>query len=81
MGAARASRDAVLPLWADHLGLHAATVSLVFGIGALADLICSYPAGQIMDRDGRRLRRKRRKCRSEGPLSGIFVNFEVTGQR
>jgi MFS family permease len=55
MGAARASRDAVLPLWADHLGLHAATASLVFGIGALADLLCSYPAGQIMDRYGRRL--------------------------
>ncbi|MCP2621603.1 MFS transporter [Mycolicibacterium smegmatis] len=34
MGAARASCDAVLPPWADHLGLHAATASLVFGIGA-----------------------------------------------
>ncbi|HWV78088.1 MAG TPA: MFS transporter [Isoptericola sp.] len=55
MGAARASCDAVLPPWADHLGLHAATASLVFGIGALADLLCSYPAGQVMDRYGRRL--------------------------
>lgn len=27
----------------------------MFGIGALADLLCSYPAGQIMDRYGRRL--------------------------
>lgn len=54
MGAARASRDAVLPLWADHLGLNAATGSVVFGIGALADLLCSYPAGLVMDRYGRR---------------------------
>lgn len=54
MGAARSSRDAVLPLWADHLGLSAATASVVFGIGALADLLCSYPAGMVMDRYGRR---------------------------
>lgn len=49
-----AVRDAVLPLWADHIGLSAATASLVFGIGALADLLCSYPAGMVMDRYGRR---------------------------
>ncbi|MEU6701147.1 MFS transporter [Pseudonocardia sp. NPDC046786] len=53
MGAARASREAVLPLWADHLGLDAATASIVFGIGAAIDLACSYPAGQLMDRFGR----------------------------
>ncbi|MGU3497269.1 MFS transporter [Mycobacterium sp. C31M] len=54
MGAARAARDAALPLWADHIGLAAATASLVFGIGAAFDLLCSYPAGQLMDRYGRR---------------------------
>ncbi|MDF3337843.1 MFS transporter [Mycolicibacterium septicum] len=54
MGAARSSRDAVLPLWADHIGLSAATASLVFGVGALADLLCSYPSGMVMDRYGRR---------------------------
>ena len=54
MGAARSSRDAVLPLWADHIGLSAATASVVFGIGALADLLCSYPSGVVMDRYGRR---------------------------
>ncbi len=53
MGAARAARDAVLPLWGDHLGLEAATVSLVFGLGALVDVVCSYPAGRLMDRYGR----------------------------
>lgn len=54
MGAARAAREAALPLWADHIGLDAASASLVFGIGAACDLLCSYPAGQLMDRYGRR---------------------------
>ncbi|WP_040792494.1 MFS transporter [Nocardia paucivorans] len=54
MGAARASREAVLPLWADHIGLDAASASVVFGVGAAFDLAFSYPAGQLMDRYGRR---------------------------
>lgn len=54
MGAARASREAVLPLWAAHIGLDAAQVSLVFAVGAAVDLLCSYPAGRLMDRYGRR---------------------------
>ncbi|WP_327145856.1 MFS transporter [Nocardia sp. NBC_01327] len=54
MGAARASRDAVLPLWADHLGVSAATASLIYGLGAGLDVVCSYPAGHVMDRYGRR---------------------------
>lgn len=54
MGAARSSREAVLPLWADHLGVDAATASLIFGIGAALDVLCAYPAGHLMDRYGRR---------------------------
>ncbi|MEU0544949.1 MFS transporter [Nocardia sp. NPDC005978] len=54
MGAARASREAVLPLWADHLGTTAATASLIYGIGAGLDVLCAYPAGHLMDRYGRR---------------------------
>lgn len=54
MGAARASREAVLPLWADHLGATAATASLIYGIGAGLDVLCAYPAGHLMDRYGRR---------------------------
>ncbi|BDT91304.1 MFS transporter [Nocardia sputorum] len=54
MGAARSSREAVLPLWADHLGIDAATASLIFGIGAGLDVVCAYPAGHLMDRFGRR---------------------------
>jgi MFS family permease len=54
MGAARASRTAVLPLWADHIGLDAVSTSLLFGIGAAVDVALSYPAGRLMDRRGRR---------------------------
>src|ERR1700754_1020892 len=54
MGAARASRTAVLPLWADHIGLDAVSTSLLFGIGAAIDVALSYPAGRLMDRRGRR---------------------------
>ena len=54
MGAARASRNAVLPLWADHIGLDAVTTSLLFGAGAAVDVALSYPAGRWMDLRGRR---------------------------
>ncbi|NLG55526.1 MAG: MFS transporter [Rhodococcus sp.] len=54
MGAARASREAVVPLWAAHIGLDAAQISLVFAVGAAFDLACSYPAGRLMDKSGRR---------------------------
>ncbi|MFB8007680.1 MFS transporter [Nocardia sp. NPDC056000] len=54
MGAARSARDAILPLWADHLGASAATAALVYGIGAGLDVLCAYPAGHLMDRFGRR---------------------------
>ncbi|MCX5043715.1 MFS transporter [Aldersonia sp. NBC_00410] len=53
LGVARASREAVLPLWAHHLGLSPATASLIFGVGAALDVACSYPAGHLMDRFGR----------------------------
>jgi MFS family permease len=54
MGASRASRNAVLPLWADHIGLDATTTSLLFGVGAAVDVALSYPAGRWMDLRGRR---------------------------
>jgi MFS family permease len=54
LGAARASRAAVLPLWAEHIGLDPATTSLLFGVGAAVDVALSYPAGRWMDLRGRR---------------------------
>lgn len=55
LGLARAARGAILPLWADDLGISPATTSLVFGMSAAVDVLCSYPAGRLMDRYGRRV--------------------------
>jgi len=53
VGAVRAARPTVVPLWADHIGLDAQTTSLIFGIGSAIDVILFYPAGRLMDRYGR----------------------------
>lgn len=53
VGAVRASRQAVIPLWADHLGLDAATTSVVYGVSGLLDTLLFYPAGKVMDVRGR----------------------------
>ncbi|WP_440711432.1 MFS transporter [Herbiconiux sp. YIM B11900] len=53
VGALRASRMAILPLWAVSIGLEAQTTALVIGIGAAADFALFYTSGQIMDRFGR----------------------------
>lgn len=54
IGVLRASRQAVLPLWADHIGLDAAAVGVIFGIAAGLDMLLFYPAGSISDRFGRK---------------------------
>jgi MFS family permease len=53
VGSVRATRQAVLPLWADHLGLNPSATSVVFGIAGLVDTLTFYPSGKIMDRWGR----------------------------
>jgi MFS family permease len=53
VGAVRASRQAVIPLWAEHIGLDAATTSLIFGAAGAVDMLLFYPAGKVMDRVGR----------------------------
>src|SRR5699024_9172785 len=45
----RASRQVVHPLWGDHLGLTAATISLIYGISGAVDMLLFYPAGRLMD--------------------------------
>ncbi|MFE7742093.1 MFS transporter [Nocardia sp. NPDC057455] len=54
VGAARAARLALLPLWAAHIGSSASTTSLVFGAAGAVDVLMSYPAGVWLDRYGRR---------------------------
>ena len=53
VGAVRAARQTVLPLWAEHLGLSPEQTSLVFGIASAVDMALFYPSGKIMDRYGR----------------------------
>ncbi len=53
VSAVRASRQAVIPLWAEHLGLDAATTSLIYGLSGAIDMLVFYPAGKVMDRRGR----------------------------
>lgn len=50
----RAARQAVIPLWADHLGLDAQTASTIYGLSGGVDMLVFYPAGKIMDTFGRR---------------------------
>lgn len=50
----RASRDALLPLWATQIGLDAAQTSLVFAASSFVDLTLFYLGGSLMDRLGRR---------------------------
>ncbi|WP_433436784.1 MFS transporter [Nonomuraea sp. CA-141351] len=49
----RATRQTVLPLWADHIGLSPSTIGVVFGLAGLVDTMMFYPSGKIMDRAGR----------------------------
>lgn len=53
VGAVRAARQTVLPLWAEHIGLGAEKTSLIFGIASAVDMALFYPAGKVMDRFGR----------------------------
>jgi len=53
VGAVRASRQVVLPLWSTHLGFSPATTSIIFGISGAVDMLLFYPAGKLMDRRGR----------------------------
>ena len=54
IGVLRASRQAVLPLWGEHIGLDASGVSLIFGISLGMEMLLFYPAGSAMDRFGRK---------------------------
>lgn len=53
VAALRASRQIVIPLWAAHIMLDAATVSVVYGAMGAIDMLLFYPAGKVMDRYGR----------------------------
>jgi MFS family permease len=54
VGALRASRQTILPLWGVALGLDPATIGLVYAASGAVDMLLFYPAGRLMDRRGRR---------------------------
>ena len=54
VSAVRASRQAVIPLWADHLALAPAAASMIYGLASGIDMLVFYPAGKVMDQMGRR---------------------------
>jgi MFS family permease len=53
IGAVRASRQVILPLWAVSLGLGDSNIALIIGIAGAIDFALFYTSGQIMDRWGR----------------------------
>jgi len=53
ISAARATRQSIVPLWAQSQGIDAATTSLIFGVSAGVDMLLFFPGGAIMDRFGR----------------------------
>ncbi|GIJ49208.1 MFS transporter [Virgisporangium aliadipatigenens] len=54
VGALRASRQTIMPLWGAGLGLSPATIGLLYGLSGAVDMLLFYPAGRLMDRRGRR---------------------------
>lgn len=53
VSAVRASRQVVIPLWAEQIGLDAAVTSLIYGLSGGVDMLFFYPAGKLMDYKGR----------------------------
>jgi MFS family permease len=52
--ALRQSRNALLPLWADSIGLSVQTTTVLFGLSLGVELLFVYPGGSVMDRWGRK---------------------------
>jgi MFS family permease len=53
IGAMRASRGVILPLWAVSIGIGDANTALIIGFAGALDFALFYAGGQIMDRWGR----------------------------
>ncbi|SAK99103.1 MFS transporter [Caballeronia temeraria] len=54
VSAVRATRQAVIPLWADHLMLEPTMAALIYGVAGGVEMLVFYPAGKLMDLKGRR---------------------------
>src|SRR5690625_7258881 len=72
-----ASRPAVIPLCAAHVGLSPAQASLIYGVSGAIDMIMFYPSGVLMDRKGRRVVAV--SCLTGLAIGVIAVPFTATG--
>lgn len=50
----RSTRQAVIPLWGNAIGLSAGEIGIIFGLSSALDMTMFYPAGYVMDRYGRK---------------------------
>ena len=50
----RSSREAIIPLWGDSIGISASQISLIFAAAVALEILMFYPAGRVMDRRGRK---------------------------
>ncbi len=53
VSALRASRQIVIPLWANHLSISPTITSIIYGLVAAIDMLAFYPSGKAMDQLGR----------------------------
>jgi MFS family permease len=51
----RTSREVIIPLWGESLGLPVSQIGIAMSLGAAFDLLLFLPAGIISDRKGRRV--------------------------
>lgn len=50
----RSTREAVVPLWGEGIGLDAAEIGIIFTVSSFFGMILFYPVGVVMDRFGRK---------------------------
>ncbi len=54
LGVLRSSRQTIIPLWGEAIGLPPVAIANVFGISNGMDMLLFYPTGSVMDRWGRK---------------------------
>jgi MFS family permease len=50
----RSSRQAIIPLWGNQIGLSASQIGFLFSVAAGMEVLMFYPVGRLMDRRGRK---------------------------
>jgi MFS family permease len=76
----RTARSIIIPLWGEHIGLSVSEIGLVFGLGSAIDMMMFIPAGQLMDRLGRKWAALIATCGIAAslfviPLTATFTSF------